>query len=149
MAGITLTFDQAHVDAIFSTLIHTADDLTPAMRAIGEHLITTTQTERFDAQKDPQGNTWTPLAESTKKHKKHSTILDESSRLRNSIHYDAGPNEVRVGTDVIYAAIHQLGGQAGRGYRATIPARPYLGISDDDQVRITEILQDYLAQAVK
>ncbi|MBF0424150.1 MAG: phage virion morphogenesis protein [Magnetococcales bacterium] len=145
MSGITLTIDQKALDEVFAGLTRAASDLTPAMRAIGEHLITATQTERFDPQKDPQGQPWTPLAESTKKQKKHDTILDESSRLRNSIHDEAGVDEVRIGTDVIYAAIHQLGGEAGRkDHRVTIPARPYLGANDQDLESAMETIRDYI-----
>ena len=51
----------------------------------------------------------------------------------------------------IYAAIHHLGGEAGRGLKVTIPARPYFpvtpadGISPAAQRSITEIIQEYLA----
>jgi hypothetical protein len=37
-----------------------------------------------------------------------------------------------VGTNVVYAAIHQMGGQAGRGGRVKIPARPFLMVQDED-----------------
>lgn len=53
-----------------------------------------------------------------------------SGRLRSSI---IGRAEQRgteiigvVGSNVIYARIHELGGRAGRGHRTIIPARPYL-----------------------
>ena len=34
-----------------------------------------------------------------------------------------------------YAAIHHLGGQAGRGRKVTIPARPYLPINGSGQLQ--------------
>src|SRR5712692_6879413 len=34
-----------------------------------------------------------------------------------------------VGSDVVYSRIHELGGVAGRGHAAHIPARPYLATS--------------------
>ncbi len=33
---------------------------------------------------------------------------------------------VRVGPHVVYAAIHEFGGQTGRGGKTTIPKRPYV-----------------------
>ncbi|MEO5327301.1 MAG: phage virion morphogenesis protein [Magnetococcus sp. THC-1_WYH] len=147
MAGITLTVDQSGLDHLFGVLTQAADDLTPAMSAIGEYLITATQ-DRFDLQQDPQGAAWSPLSSATKDRKRIDKILTESSRLRDSISYQASPNEVRVGTNVIYAAIHQLGGETGRGHSVTIPARPYLGLSETDLDHITETVRDYLTQTV-
>lgn len=147
MAGVTITVDQSSIDHVFTALTQAADDLAPAMRAIGEYLITATQ-DRFDLQQDPQGNAWTPLSTSTKERKRLDKILTESSRLRDSISYQANSTEVRVGTNAIYAAIHQLGGEAGRNHAVTIPARPYLGLSTTDLDHITEIVRDYLTQTM-
>jgi phage virion morphogenesis protein len=55
---------------------------------------------------------------------------------------------VAVGTNRVYAAIHQLGGQAGRGRKVTIPARPYLGVSAADRVRILAVLKWFLARRI-
>lgn len=39
---------------------------------------------------------------------------------------DRGVRGIWGSLDVVYALIHELGGQAGRGRKVTIPARPYL-----------------------
>lgn len=39
------------------------------------------------------------------------------------------------GSNKPYAAIHHLGGQAGRGKKVTIPARPYLPINGNSQLQ--------------
>lgn len=50
-----------------------------------------------------------------------------------------------VGTNLKYARIHQFGGQAGmRPGPAAIPARPYLGFSDDNLEEIRAVCNDYL-----
>ena len=36
-----------------------------------------------------------------------------------------------IGSNKVYAAIHQLGGQAGKNKKVTIPARPYLKIEEE------------------
>lgn len=33
---------------------------------------------------------------------------------------------VEIGTDVVYARIHEFGGRTGRGHRTVIKARPYM-----------------------
>ena len=44
--------------------------------------------------------------------------------------------------------IHQFGGEAGRGLKAVIPARPYLGFSDGDMDLIKEELVSYFLETV-
>ena len=44
-----------------------------------------------------------------------------------------------IGSNKVYAAIHQLGGQAGKNKKVEIPARPYLKLTEDD---FDEILQE-------
>ncbi|MES8537205.1 phage virion morphogenesis protein, partial [Cutibacterium acnes] len=61
----------------------------------------------------------------------------------------AGRLQAAVGTNRVYARIHQLGGKAGRNRKVTIPARPFLGINADDRQMIGEILNDHLAMAVR
>lgn len=57
-------------------------------------------------------------------------LTTRSGRLRNSIGWRIdriGQDIVgRVGSNVVYAAIHEYGGNAGRNHSAHIPPRPYL-----------------------
>jgi len=43
-----------------------------------------------------------------------------------------------------YAAIHQHGGQAGRGRKVTIPARPYIVLQDEDHAEMGRAGRLYL-----
>lgn len=76
-----------------------------------------------------------------------------TGRLFASITYSAGDMEVSIGTNAKFpggdsrAAIHQLGGKAGRGHAVTIPARPFLGVTEQDTTYIGEKAQDYLESA--
>ena len=38
----------------------------------------------------------------------------------------------------LFYTIHQLGGQAGKGHKTEIPARPYLQLTDDDFAEIID-----------
>lgn len=90
----------------------------PAFRAIGEELINST-TERFDEQKDPDGNDWVApkllkvVVPGDKTYfvnnKTTNRILHETARLRRSIVYQTTRNTLQVGSDVIYSAVHQFG----------------------------------------
>jgi phage virion morphogenesis protein len=85
---------------------------------------------------------WKPWAPSTVKRfgKKAAgrKILIGSGRLKNSVTYRSKGNTVRIGSNLVYAAIHQMGGKAGRNRAATIPARPYLVFRPEDPANIVE-----------
>ncbi len=81
-------------------------------------------------------------------------LIGESKRLGTGIHYRADANSVAVGSSLEQAAVMQFGakkGEFGRTSRGAsipfgdIPARPYLGLSDDDKSKVMEILQEHLA----
>jgi phage gpG-like protein len=76
-------------------------------------------------------------------------ILTDTSQLRNSITHKADATGVTVGTNMVYAAIHQFGGQAGRDLKTTIPARPYLVVQDEDYDRIVRIIERHLSEGWK
>ena len=52
--------------------------------------------------------------------------MTDTARLKNSLSRNVDADSVEVGFDVIYAAIHQLGGEAGRGHEIVLPPRPSL-----------------------
>jgi len=68
-------------------------------------------------------------------------ILIQSARLKNSISYTPTRTKVFIGTNILYAAIHQFGGYAGRGRKVYIPARPYLLIQNEDRQWIFNLFQ--------
>lgn len=60
----------------------------------------------------------------------------------------------RIDSNKKYAAIHHLGGKAGRGRKVTIPVRPYLPINGAGQLqpsgerRILDVVKDTLVQGI-
>ena len=53
-------------------------------------------------------------------------------------------NSAVIGSNLDYAAIHQLGGQAGRNKKTEIPARPYLKLTDEDFGEILDMTENFL-----
>jgi phage virion morphogenesis protein len=146
------------VKAMLRGIAERGKDLTPAMRVIGE-TIRTSVIRNFQAGGRPTA--WKPLAESTilggfKKSdfnksgtrllKRGNTRLrggkplTNTAHFRNSITARAYSDRAEIGTNVVYAAIHQFGGMAGRGRKVAIPARPFLMIQDEDWKMIREQL---------
>ena len=158
MAGATIRieFDDREAQEALDKLIAAGTDLTPLMRDIGEHLLNTTR-ERFVTQTAPDGTPWAPLSESTKRRKKRNRdkILTRDGFLRGNLAYRADATSVVVGSPSIYAGTHQFGAYEGSfGYAfggipipfGDIPARPFLGLSDDDEAEITALVTDYLTK---
>lgn len=160
MAGVAIRidFDDEDVRRALAGLKDAAADLEPAMDEIGGYLTAATQ-RRFERGAGPDGKAWPP---SIRARATGGRTLLDSGRLANSITWRAGRNSVEVGTNVIYAAIHQLGGTIraktekgltfripGVGFRrkasVTIPARPFLGVDRGDRREIADILRDHLA----
>jgi len=73
------------------------------------------------------------------------TLID-TARLQNSVTARPEADRVIVGTNVIYARIHQLGGMAGRNKKVKIPARPYLLVQDEDWPQIKTRLIEHLKE---
>jgi phage virion morphogenesis protein len=136
-------------------------NFTALHKEIGEHLVSSTQ-ERFRTSTAPDGTRW---PESIRAREEGGRTLRDTSRLRNSIDCVARPDRVVVGTNVVYARIHQFGGEI-RARRAKylrfrigrrwalkrtvrIPARPFLGISDEDRTAIDKIIRNHLEERLK
>jgi phage virion morphogenesis protein len=116
--------------------------------------------QTFRDQGSPAGS-WAPLAASTLKRDKlrgvGRQILIRSGRLKNSITYAEIEDRLIIGTNLKYAAVHQLGGEAGRrppfkkkgGRRANIPARPYLVFRPEDPARMKSGMEAFIAAQAK
>lgn len=167
-ALIEIVVDDKEIREALSRLAKATGNLRPALKNIGEYMQHSIW-ERFDAQKDPSGKPWTKLKPSTLLRKKGrgKILVGPQSRLRDSIAYEASSDQVEVGTNVKYAAIHQFGGKTrphkinARPGKAlfwpgashpvasvnhpgsTIPARPFLGVSDEDRSEILDIIRDH------
>lgn len=73
--------------------------------------------------------------------------------LRGSINYRAEDGSVAIGANKIYAAAHQRGlGQRSslnkRGF-GKLPARPFVGVSDEDQTVITGIVRRWIKDEIE
>ena len=157
MAGtsISITLDDAALVRQLGQLIGALTHPEPALRAIGEELQRTTQ-DRFDPgqKKSPDGTPWARNSPVTIARKGRDNPLYQRGNLQNTIRYQLrGATGVEVGTNLVYGAAQQFGmvkGYAGRTRRGApipwgnIPARPYLGLSADDETEVVRILRDYL-----
>lgn len=157
--SISVTIQDRAVQEAFRTLAFRMGNTQPVMAAIGTELVASTHM-RFVTQTDPEGNAWQALNTAYAATKRNTRILTESGRLRDSINAQAGQDEVRVGTNVIYARVHQegatirpkdasalvffIGGDLIKAKSVTLPARLYLGISAEDETSVAEIVFSFV-----
>ena len=71
--------------------------------------------------------------------------LNDTGALRQSIDELSDNDTALVGTNMVYAAIHQFGGWAGRNRKVYIPARPFLQLTNEDKQDLLDDVQDYFA----
>lgn len=93
------------IQTMLADLERKAGDLTPAMKSIGEHVVSVAKLS-FRFEKTPTGLPW---PKSDRALRKGGQTLSDKGRLKNSITSQAAGNSVTVGTNVKYAAIHQFG----------------------------------------
>jgi phage virion morphogenesis protein len=125
---------------------------------VGAALVVSTQ-QRFEDEEDPQGNPW---PQSLRARFFGGRTLTDTASLVQSITHEASDDGVAVGTNVLYAAIHQTGGRieakkaralrfrlpGGNGFIAvkavTMPRRAFLGLDEADGKEIAAIAGAYL-----
>lgn len=78
-------------------------------------------------------------------------LTGETNELRNSIDYTINPGRVTVGTDKVYASVHQFGqGAKIFGKKSfTMKARPFIGKSEVLMKAIQAKIERYLEKIFK
>ena len=162
---VEVALDDAAARAVMDRLAGLDGDQTQLMRKIGDQVKLRVD-ERFEGGFGPGRVPW---KRSRRAAEQSGQTLVDSGRLAQSITRNPGPRSVEVGTNVAYAAIPQfggtnraktptglifrVGGQAGRSkgswrrvMQVVIPARPFLGIDQDDIADIDAVVTDHLAK---
>ena len=145
----------------------------PLMSELGEYLLGSTK-DRFKTMQAPDGTPWAPLKPSYLKAKKQNKgkILTLGGYLRGQMRWQPdGQDAVLIGSNRVYARIHQLGGTTSphvikprtkkalafnglvlksvRHPGSKIPARPFLGLSREDRQEVTKRTIDWVGRQLK
>jgi len=150
---IEVKLDNAKVLKALDNLSKASVNPRPALLSIGEDLVKSTK-KRFNESRAPDGTKWAPNTAATLKRKRGTKPLIGEGTLRDQIAYAESGNILTIFSPMEYAATQQFGakqGEFGRTRRNTpipwgkIVARPFLGISHEDEHMIIETISDYLA----
>ena len=143
MSGVGLIYSYRDLDAspALARLSENFKDLTELMDALGAEIEDQT-VERFTTNIAPDDSPWLPSRRVEQAGGAAKTLVDRA-HLRDSITRESNTRSTEIGSNIVYAAIHQFGGEAGRGQSVKLPARPYLGISEDNERELGLIVRDY------
>lgn len=146
MAGVVLSVDLdlgRTERAIAALATPELDDLA---FAVGQLLETQTRTRISDEKRSPDGAPWPAWSDdyAATRAARHSLLVGEGAPgLMESVQNYSGGAEARVGTNLVYGAIHQFGGEA---VGIPIPERPYLGVSTENAAEIEDLVVDFLEE---
>jgi phage virion morphogenesis protein len=135
-AGVEVGFDgeyQKIIDALHRASAPTLQEIAHA----GGLALQKISHEAFKNEADPAtGEKWKALKNPRGKSAKHpgstSPVLNDRGTLKRSIIFQGfSDGSVVLGSNLVYAGVHQWGGDAGRGRKSKIPARSYLGAPRD------------------
>jgi len=146
---ITIEFQDGAVLAGIDRLQEQLGDMTAFMDDLGELLVASTKA-RFPAGTAPDGTAWAPNSPVTLARKSdHRPLFGTSGSLNSQIFATTGADFVRVGSNRVQAAMMQFGGSKSvyAHLWGDIPARPYLGLSDEDKENILAETRDWLSGA--
>ncbi len=144
---IEIKIDNKKVEKALLEIAQKTSNLRPLMKNVAGIMADSTE-ENFKEEGRPK---WKDLSEKTKTARKKTghypgQILQVSGQLALSVTTQYDDTSVVIGSNKVYAAIHQLGGQAGKNKKITIPARPYLKLTDNDFEEILAKTAKYFHQ---
>lgn len=137
-------------------------DMKGINNSLAEGLRTSTM-GRFRTEKDPEGKKWKT---SIRAREEGGRTLTKTAKLKTSIHATSSASGFAIGTNDIRAATLQYGADrtikprrgpvlrfkvngkwvSAKQVHIKIPARPFLGISEDDDREIKKALEDVLEE---
>lgn len=143
--------DVAKLSSNLNRIVRQAENLVPAMETIGEYMVRSTQNRILRSKTSPEGDRWARLSELTTSLKGHDQPLFHSGRLAESIKVKNVSNRgVTIYSSAPYAGYMQSGVRKVKGkYRSKkpapqIPARPFMGFSQENLKRISQILRKHV-----
>lgn len=161
---LKITVDDTELQKALTKAKTNLGNAKPLMAGIANLMLEAVE-ENFDKETDPNiGQKWQKLSPLTKeqrsKRRHDGKILQVSGALASSIASSYGDNHATVGTNKVYAPVHQFGAVIrpkrkralafGGVMRSsvTIPARPFLGISRQTQGEINDLIEAWATNAI-
>lgn len=137
--GITITGDKVVLDYLNLIRDIPTDYEYELLYALGAEIESQTRRRIQTEKTSPDGGRWQPWSSSYAATRgAGQSLLMDSGQLLMSIYQRVESHAVVVGTNKSYASDHQFG-------KDHLPARPFLGLSDDDKEAVQNVANDYLS----
>ncbi len=145
----SVEFDDRKIIKALQDLKSAVGDLSPAFKVLGDDLVESTK-QRFETSKGPDGNAWEDNSDVTIDRKGRNKPLVDEGSLAEQISYAITGEILEIGSSMEYAAMQQFGGTKSEFpfLWGDIPARPFLGISSEDETNILAIIEDFLTDSI-
>jgi phage virion morphogenesis protein len=146
MSGVKIEFDVVNdtLSKGLASILDLGENPEDFLFDVGGSFVLNTQA-RFNVGVGPDGEVWkvSDRAES----EGGKTLVKSGNLSDTTFSHNVAGSELEWGSNSVYAAIHQFGGEAGRNKSLTLPARPYLGIADEDDAIFKERFAFFFADA--
>lgn len=165
MVGTRITVNEVELREVLTRMGRIGRDPREFLEDVGQHLLSETQDRLLAGGPAPDGAAWpdwNPLYRKFRpKLSPKGGMMNLRGRLRDSITTQVQGRQLRVGTNTIYARVHQFGAViepvrapmlrvpgVGMLPSVTIPARPFLGVSAEDRREIVALFNDHARRAM-
>lgn len=143
---ITLHSNHKDIEKGLKELAENAKNKRKILRELG-HTVVNYIDETFETEGKHIGNKWVDWSDYYKKVRQkmgrgEGGILSREGELRESIDYSVNGDSVIIGTNKVYAAIHNFGsdGENKKGIDMNIPKRTFMEFTDDLEEQIITTL---------
>ena len=143
---VEIEWDDREVVKKLQKLWAVTGDLSPALKEINEVLVESTQ-KRFSTGTAPDGQKWKDNSDVTIDRKGRNQPLVDGGDLAKQISGELiGKNVLEISSSMEQAAMQQFGGDKSEFPHlwGDIPARPFFGVSAEDEAEILRILEQHL-----
>lgn len=138
MAGVAATLTEIGLEDAMAKLRRLGGFQMAQLADDAGAILESSTRRRFDTAQAPDGDGWVPWSEAYDETRgDHHSLLVSDGDLRDTIASYSGGTEVSVGSGQIYAAHHHFGGEE---IGTNVPARPFLGVSNEDRIDLTDLV---------
>ncbi len=142
---LTFNVDDKQLQSLLKRVLDKSSDLSSVTKEI-EGIIFKAVKKNFEQEGRPK---WHPLSQATIKERRRKgfwpgKILQRNDSLLSSISSRSDASSAEVSADKPYARVLHFGGRVGRGRKVTIPPRPFLKLTKEDESDIRAILKKFL-----
>ncbi len=148
MAGVTVSMQLDGVAALEQRLgLLARVDIDPLRDTIGATVESQTRRRLSEDKAAPDGTPWPDWSpDYAKTRRRGQSLLESDGDLVDSINFLVSGEDIHVGTPLVYGAIQHFGGEE---VGIDIPAREYLGLSDDDMAELLDQTDAFISRVLQ